>query len=351
MAEEPRGLPAAFVTKEQVEESLSNLETLKADGSITEEQYAISRKEYQERLGAAVREVSRIKNELRKQLEANERDIEACKEELASLEARYGVGELPPEEYQRAEGELRTELEGLERDSQALQRLIEANCSADIGVTARKPQIAAELPSVTKAVPPEGRAKPRRVKLLAAIGGVVVVGVVVAVLLLGPPWARGGTLFPPESKEEAGVPSETYEIAEVIIPVDIEGAAGVGSLHLELLYDWAVLHAIHAENGEAAANAMLEYSVDSPGQVVIGMISSDGISEDGSLVMVTFEIGEVSNATTFLELRNIKAHHAATFAEISTSTSDGIFDPIGHRLGEPGSLQGPRIVFTAIARE
>ena len=338
MAGEPKGLSSAFVTKEQVEGFLSNLEKLKRDGSITQEQYTIAREEYQQRLTAAIREIDHIKDELKEQLEANDRDIEARKGELARLEASYRTGELPLDQYRSAEQELRAELEGLERDSQGLQRLIRANCSADIGVAAREPQIAAKLPSVTMAVSPEKKARRSRGKLLAAIGGAaVVIGVVVAVLLLGPPWGREEVRFPTDNNGGGVIPSET---AEVRIPVNAQGAANVGSLHLELSYDSEVLHAILVEKGEAAdANAMLEYSVDSPGRVVIGMISSNGINGNGSLAIVTFEVEGEGNTTTSLELENVVAHDAFSLAELSTTALTGSFATEDH------SFEAPILVF------
>ena len=116
MAGELKGLPAALAKKDEVEGFLSNLEKLKADGSITEEQYTIAREEYQQRLTTAIREINRIKNELGKQLEANQRDIERREWELGKLEARYKTGELPLEEYRSSQWELRAELEELRRD-------------------------------------------------------------------------------------------------------------------------------------------------------------------------------------------------------------------------------------------
>ena len=285
-----------------------------------------------------MREIDHIKSELKEQLEANDRDIEARKGELARLEDSYRAGELPPDKYRSAEQELRAELEGLERDSQGLQRLIRANCSADIGAKVEEPQIAAKLPSVPVAVPPEKRARRSRKKLLAAIAGVVVViGVVVAVLLLGPPWGREGARLPTDNNGGVVIPSET---GEVRIPVYAQGAANVGSLHLELSYDSQVLHANCVEKGLAAdANAMLAYSVDSPGRVVIGMISSNGINGNGSLAIVTFEVEGGSSTTTSLELEKVVAHDASSLAELSTTTLTGSFATEDH------SFEAPILVF------
>ena len=140
------------------------------------------------------------------------------------------------------------------------------------------------------------------------------IGVIVAVALLtsGP-------------KGEAGFPSEQYEGIEVMIPVNIEGAAGVGSLHFELVYDWSVLRALEVEYGMVVGDAMFEYNVDVPGRVMVGIIDSSGISGDGSVAVVAFQLRGEADAGISLELENIVAYDAATMTEIPTTASAGSF--------------------------
>ncbi|MBN2461984.1 MAG: hypothetical protein JXB43_00095, partial [Dehalococcoidia bacterium] len=100
MAKETKKLAEAFTAKDEIEGFLINLEQLRADNSITEEQYLATRKEYYRKLGLATSDIAGIKNEFREQLEANQRDIEAYKQELSNLEVRHRVGELSLEGYQ-----------------------------------------------------------------------------------------------------------------------------------------------------------------------------------------------------------------------------------------------------------
>jgi len=321
MTKETKRLSEAFAVKEEIEGFLTNLEQLKADGSITEEQYITARKEYYRKLGLATSDIARIKNELKEQLEANQRDVEARRHDLDNLEVRHKVGELSLENYQSSERKLRTEVQKLEQYSEVLTNLIKANSAADIGTPARKPKVLpaevvvpAKKPAATaqepltppKAAPPVKAAAPARSgklsrRLLVIAGGAVaVIAIIVAVILL----MTGG-------------------VKEVRIPIEVQDAANVGSLHLELVYDRDVLDAIAVEAGTAVGDALFEYSIDEPGQLVVGLVSSQGIQQDGSVAIVTFKVTGKSKTNTYLSLENVLAHNATTLNEISTSASAG----------------------------
>ena len=337
MDKETKKLSEAFRVKEEAEGFLVNLEKLKADGSITEEQYAANKEEYYERLGETTSEIARIKNQFKRQLEANHQEIETCRSELSNLEVKYKVGELPLGKYQSSEKKLRARIEELEQYSGELTGLIEANTATDIGAAPKKPRAAApesKLPAEAappaKATTPQKGVKPRRGKLMAIIGAVVVVivAVVLAVVLLAPD--EGG---------KAGLPSGGF--TEVKIPVAIQGAANVGSLHFELVYNESVLHAVGVEKGTVVGGALFEYNVDVPGRVIVGLVDINGISGDGSIAIVTFQASEENEITVNLDLSNIAAHAIATLAEIPATYSAGSFTSAG------GSYVSPILILTS----
>jgi hypothetical protein len=338
MAKETKKLAGAFAVKDEIEGFLANLEQLKADGSITEEQYVATRQEYYKRLGQATSDIARIKNELQEQLEVSQRDIEARGQELGNLEVRHRVGELSLERYQSSEQKLRAEIKKLERRSEELTALIQAGSAADIGAPARKPKVppaetgvlakkpvaaAREPLPPAKAAPPTKAAAPIRSgrlspgKLLAIIGGaVVVIAIIVAAVL----FMTGG-------------------VTEVSIPIEVQDAANVGSLHIELVYDGDILNAVTVENGTAVGDALFEYSIDMPGQLVVGLVSSQGMKPDGSIAIVTFQVTGKSKTSTSLSLENVVAHDATTLDEISTSASAGSIST------KDGSFTPPTLLF------
>jgi len=147
MAKDVKSFVTALAAKDEILGFMINLEKLKADGSITSEQYAMGQEEYEGRLKATVVEIDRMKGDFRKELEATQREIEAQRFEIGKLEARYKVGELTPEKYQSADRKLRDNAGRLEREAEELDRLIQAKSAADVGVALEKPDIAAGVPS------------------------------------------------------------------------------------------------------------------------------------------------------------------------------------------------------------
>lgn len=162
MANEAKELAEAFAKKDKVEGFLVNLDKLRADGTIVEEQYQTLKEEYNARLSAAISEIAQIKNILKEQLETIQRDIDSYKFELGKLETKYKVGELPLEKYQASDQKFRAKIEGLETTAQALTMLIEANSSADIGISVKKPKTAA--PKSPQKKRPSSRVTPSPVK-------------------------------------------------------------------------------------------------------------------------------------------------------------------------------------------
>jgi len=129
-------LVATFVERDQVAGFLSNLEKLRADGSVSEGHYASIRREYEQRVEAASSEIERLKRELKRLLEIARRDIQVYEWELGKVEARYRAGELTLEKYQNSERKLRRAWEKLEQQCEEFARLIAASSSADCGAAA-----------------------------------------------------------------------------------------------------------------------------------------------------------------------------------------------------------------------
>ena len=229
MAKETKKFAEAFAVKDEVEGFLANLEKLKADGTITEEQHATLKEEYDTRLNAATSEIARIKSAFKKQLETTQRDTETYKWELGKIEVKFKVGELPLDKYQSSDRKLRAKIEELEAAAGELERLIKANCSADIAAPAKKPGVdirelptiskvatrakaaappkeikppkakAPELPSLIRAAPSaEGLLTPRS-KLLAMAGGVLLV---ISIFL---PWVAGSETLGPGFGTDSGI--------------------------------------------------------------------------------------------------------------------------------------------------
>ena len=131
-------LEAAFLRKEETQDFLSNLERLKEDSSVSEEQYELLRSEYQRTLASIESEIAAIKNDLNKELVNHKRDLGAYKVEVERLGIKHKVGEIPLERYRSLDQKLMREIEEIEGKISQLEALINANSSVDISVVAER---------------------------------------------------------------------------------------------------------------------------------------------------------------------------------------------------------------------
>lgn len=128
-----RRLQIAFSKKEKTEKFLPNLENLKREGSIDDEQYEALKSEYTSLLEESKAEISAIKDELTRTLEASREDLEAFTQELKNLQARIKVGELPAAQYERRVQKTRSKIEDLKKKISETEKLLQANSSAEVG--------------------------------------------------------------------------------------------------------------------------------------------------------------------------------------------------------------------------
>ena len=119
----------------------------------------------------------------------------------------------------------------------------------------------------------------------------------------------------------------------------VEGASNVGSLELVLVYDPSVLEVTGVERGTLVGDALMVSSMDTPGQVWIGMIDASGISGDGAVAVVTFNVLGTPGSTSSLDLKEIAAHDADTLLALITETIAG-----GYSVSD-GALEPPTIRF------
>jgi hypothetical protein len=126
-------LRQTFSLREKAASLLSNLERLKEEKSIEEEQYNAMKQNYTTILEQTESEIRVIKGKLQEELIDKQRTLEVYGQELKSLEARYKVGELAVEEYLKAESRAKNQIKKSEERIAELKSLIESQNSADMG--------------------------------------------------------------------------------------------------------------------------------------------------------------------------------------------------------------------------
>jgi hypothetical protein len=118
----------------------------------------------------------------------------------------------------------------------------------------------------------------------------------------------------------SGSPGSTVDV-----PLDIRGASEVGAMTIVLTYDPSILGVSDVVAGDLTGDSMLAYDSAVPGILGISVADADGISGDGSLVVILFSvIGELGD-TSPLTLETFEANHVDTLLEIPTSVTSGTF--------------------------
>jgi hypothetical protein len=315
MTEQTNNLIKALASKEDKEKFLSNLEKLRADGSLTPDMFSIMKAEYEQNLSDAILEVERIKKELMKQLELLNLEFEKYQQELTMLDVKQRVGELSIDSYRSSKQKIQNAIAQLNIHRQQLIGLINAKSSSDIIIPAEKlPVLATEAlphaPEVTLASPVvEKREKVRPSKKLPAIiGGIVALGLVLLAVFL---------LLPREPQQ--------IKPKEIMIPIEVEKASSVGSIYVELVYDSTVLTAMSVDGVVSEENTFIDYNTDNPGRVIVAMISSSGITGDIPIATVRFQLKGGEKPMYTFNLENVALYDANSLKKLSVSTMAGDF--------------------------
>jgi hypothetical protein len=86
--------------------------------------------------------------------------------------------------------------------------------------------------------------------------------------------------------------------AKAVIPVKVSGASNLAAMDLVITYDPAVLQFSGADLGGISTNGMIETNVATPGTLKIGLVDTKGISGDGTLINMQYNVVGTSGATT-----------------------------------------------------
>ena len=125
-------LHAAFVNKERAELFLNNLAKLFSDKAINDAAFNALKTEYSVNLQHAQVKIDGIKQELNKRLALKSRQIGVLKQELANLDARFKVGQIPSAAYLRLSKDPQKKATALETEIAHLNSLISSQRSSEI---------------------------------------------------------------------------------------------------------------------------------------------------------------------------------------------------------------------------
>lgn len=207
MGKEEKELQRAYSKKEKNEKLLSKLEKLREDGSVTDEQYESMESNYTRIINEATSAIEQIKNGLARDIESEEKTLETYKQELKNQEARFKVGELSAEDYQKSEQKARSKIERAQAKVSELERLRDSNSSTDVGgyvepggdKGAKAVSAGGGLPALEDIIA-------NKKILFGIIGIVAVVAIIAGIVLVG----FGGTSAKDVMKQLPGSQSFSY---------------------------------------------------------------------------------------------------------------------------------------------
>jgi hypothetical protein len=125
-------LHAAFISKEKAELFLNNLAQLHSDKTINDASHTALKTEYSVNLQHAQIKIAGIKQELNRRMALKSRQLGVFKHELANLDARFKVGQIPSETYLRLSKNPQKKALALEAEISNLNSLIGAKYSSEI---------------------------------------------------------------------------------------------------------------------------------------------------------------------------------------------------------------------------
>lgn len=110
----------------------------------------------------------------------------------------------------------------------------------------------------------------------------------------------------------------------VDVPIQIEGAKGIGAVQFDLLYDPAVVKAQSITRGPVAGdNALLESNVIQPGRMRAVFATTDGMKGDGIFATARFVVIGNTGQSSALTLESGRAWEPITHVEALVKTEPG----------------------------
>ena len=106
------------------------------------------------------------------------------------------------------------------------------------------------------------------------------------------------------------------------LSVEMIGAENVGSMDLVLTYDPEVLKVVKVDKG-AMVKGLFSSNTDEAGIIGIGLVDSQGMSGDGEVARITFEV--LKEGQCEVRIVDAKAYDVETHVDLSVKTENGVF--------------------------
>ena len=124
----------------------------------------------------------------------------------------------------------------------------------------------------------------------------------------------------------------------VRIPVSFCGADRLGDLNLTINYGTDVLRATGFQRGAMLGDALFDVNLEPPGTIRLGLADNQGLSGDGYLVYLEFDVIGAAGSSTVLRGRVTTATRVDNDQPLNVQVQDGLFTVTPSSL--PGDADG-----------
>ena len=119
----------------------------------------------------------------------------------------------------------------------------------------------------------------------------------------------------------------------VKVPINVVGASNLAAMDISLTYDSSVLKGIEADSGALATNSLVESNEIEAGKMLISFVDTSGISGDGTILEVTFEVVGDSGASTQIAIEAVG--YDVDLLDVPLETASGTFRVVEKGMGIP----------------
>ena len=125
------------------------------------------------------------------------------------------------------------------------------------------------------------------------------------------------------------------------VPVYLTGAPNIGSLEFVLVYEPSVLELVSVKKGILAQTALIDSGTRTKGRLWTAVIDTNGISGNGPVAVVSFNVVGNGVERINLTLEGVYAYNATSLLDVVTESSAGSFTFKSNAVISPG-LSFPR---------
>ncbi len=333
MASPLKQLNETLRIRRYVQRQIEKLDSLLAEGTITQGHYDATISDYRSRLKAVNRALEAVRDSVRSRLRMARKSENDAERKLADLQSRREEGRVPEDKFVREEPKLRARLDEARSDRAALERALSAESPADLLAPGERETeedeqydpyhrgLSSEFPGVSvperlymlfrEARNPEAK----RPIAVSAIVLAVLTAIVIGVVAISSAFADDTTV-------------DVVGRGEVLVPVIGENLAGVGHMTFTLDYDEEVLSAVEVVPGVLSRARTVTSDLTQDGTVSIDIVSTYGFDASGELVLVVFSVDDIVTESTDVNISTASALGLDEGSELNIETANGWVDTV-----------------------